>query len=123
MQQALQHLRAPRYCSITHQPMFEGWVVQDGVWYIKNEADAKKHAVEAGYNDLQEAYDNEYMYYTEWHDIPSDWWDDMPVGAIVGSLIDEMQALVDTIRTTKYMTEVASPYQAILNEYRKFIEQ
>ena len=103
--------------------MFEGWVVQDGVWYIKNEADARKHAVDAGYNDLQEAYDNEYMYYTEWHDIPSDWWDDMPVGAIVGSLIDEMQALVDTIRTTKYMTEVSAPYQAILDEYRIFIEQ
>lgn len=122
MQQALQHLRAPRYCSITHQPMFEGWITEDDL-YIKNEEDAIEHAKRVGYQSLQEAYDDDHMYWTSWEDEPEDYWDDIPQSAIVGSLIDEMQALVDTIRTTKYMTEVAAPYQTILDEYRKFIKQ
>jgi len=123
MQQALQHLRAPRYCSITHRPMFDGWVVCDGVSYIKSEIHAREEAVKAGYKDLEEAYNDDYMYYTDWNDVPVDEWDDIPEEAVVGSLIAEMQALVDTIRKTKYMTEVASPYQSILDEYRKYIKQ
>ena len=122
MQQALQHLRAPRYCSITHQPMFDGWVTTNYI-YIKTEGDAIQYAKERGYANLQEAFDDDYMYYTDWNDVPVDEWDDIPEEAVVGSLIAEMQALVDTIRTTKYMTEVASPYQSILDEYRKYIKQ
>ena len=122
MQQALQHLRAPRYCSITFQPMFEGWLTID-FDYIKDEKDAKSHAIEKGFASLEDAFEQGYMWWTDWHDSPVDEWDDMPEEAVVGSLIAEMQSLVDTIRTTKYMTEVSAPYQAILDEYRKYIKQ
>jgi len=102
--------------------MFDGWVTTNYI-YIKTEGDAIQYAKERGYANLQEAFDDDYMYYTDWNDVPVDEWDDIPEEAVVGSLIAEMQALVDTIRTTKYMTEVASPYQSILDEYRKYIKQ
>jgi len=118
----LAHLLAPRYCSITRQPMFAGWCVLDGDMFIKDERDAIKHVQDVGYYDLEDAYEDEYIYYTEWQDIPLDEWDGLPYATVILNLIDEMQGLVDTIRTTKYMTEVAAPYQTILNAHRVYVE-
>ena len=70
--------RAPRYCSITNEPMFEGWCVDDGGLYIKHEADAINHAIEAGYDSLMEAYADSYMYWTDWRDEDEDEWHDPP---------------------------------------------
>ena len=102
--------------------MFEGWLTID-CEYFKSDVHAKQHAIDKGYKSLEEAFEDEYMWWTDWHDVPVDDWDELPTEAVVGSLIAEMQALVDTIRTTKYMTEVSAPYQSILDEYRKYIKQ
>ena len=69
---------APRHCSVTREPMFEGWCVQDGESYIKYASDALECAKAAGYADLEEAYEDEFMYYTDWVDIPEDEWDEPP---------------------------------------------
>ena len=74
----MQNIKAPRYCSITNQPMFEGWCVQDGESYIKHEHNAIKCAKAAGYADLEEAHEDDFMYYTDWVDIPDDEWDEPP---------------------------------------------
>ena len=70
--------KAPRYCSITLEPMFEGFCVCDGAMYIKLEKDATAHVIQAGYKDLDDAYEDEYIYFTDWHDIPLEEWDDAP---------------------------------------------
>lgn len=57
-----------RQCSATGEGMNEGWIVNDGEYYFKYEEDALAHAKEMGYADLDEAYDNEEFYYTEWED-------------------------------------------------------
>ena len=64
----------PRYCDITHEGMWEGWCVADGAMYIKHMNDANAHAVDAGYANLEEAYEDDYMYYTDWFEIPKDEW-------------------------------------------------
>ena len=73
-----QSIKAPRYCSVTEEPMFEGWCVQDGEYYFKYAPDALQCAKDAGYADLEEAYEDGFMYYTDWVDIPDDEWDEPP---------------------------------------------
>lgn len=46
--------------------MWAGWCVNDGDMYIAHEFDAVIHAMQAGYASLQDAFDDDYMYYTEW---------------------------------------------------------
>lgn len=57
-----------RRCSVTGEGMNEGWVVNDGDYYFKNEEDALAHAISMGYEDLDEAYEGDAIYYTEWED-------------------------------------------------------
>jgi len=53
-------------CSITKQGFNEGFIICDGVMYIKELEDLKKHLAEqTEYKSLQEAFDDEYYYYTE----------------------------------------------------------
>jgi hypothetical protein len=66
----------PRYCDVTHEGMWEGWCVADGAMYIKYEEDANEHARSEGYEDIEEAFHEDYMYWTEWHEIPKDEWDE-----------------------------------------------
>lgn len=68
----------PRYCDVTHEGMWEGWCVNDGESYIKHEADALKCATDAGYKDIEQAYEDEFMYWTDWREIPRDEWDEPP---------------------------------------------
>lgn len=70
--------RAPRYCSVTSEPMFEGWCIGDGDAYIKYESDALKAVEEAGFSNLEEAYNDGFIYWTEWHDIEVEDWDEEP---------------------------------------------
>ena len=70
--------KAPRYCSITNEPMFEGWCVNDGDMYIKQKPDAIKHAIEAGYEGLGAAFEDDYMYWTDWVDEPEEEWHSPP---------------------------------------------
>jgi hypothetical protein len=57
-----------RQCDKTKEGMNEGWVVGDGEAYYKYESDILARCKEAGYADLNEAYDDEFMYWTEWED-------------------------------------------------------
>ncbi len=74
----------PRYCDVTHEGMWEGWCINDGESYIKHEADALKCATDAGYKDIEQAYEDEFMYWTDWHEIPKDEWDQPPTNLICG---------------------------------------
>ena len=57
-----------RQCSVTGEPMNEGWCFGDGCDYAKYETDAIKLAKDYGYDSLEEAYDDECCYWTEWED-------------------------------------------------------
>lgn len=95
--------------------MFEGWCVQDGEAYIKYESDALKCAKDAGYDDLEEAYEDDFIYYTDWVDIPEDEWHEVPAEAVINSLVDGAQILLFYIEDEK----VKNRYQAILNKYKQ----
>ena len=70
---------APRYCSITNEPMWEGWYFEGiGFFYVKYEKDALRICQNYDYATLDEAYEDEFMYWTDWHDIPKDEWDEAP---------------------------------------------
>ncbi len=67
---------APRYCSITNEPMWEGWYFEGiGFFYAKYEKDALRICQEHDYATLDEAFEDEFMYWTDWHDTPKDEWD------------------------------------------------
>ncbi len=67
---------APRYCSITNEPMWEGWYFEGiGFFYVKYEKDALRICQNYDYATLDEAFEDEFMYWTDWHDIPKDEWD------------------------------------------------
>lgn len=110
------HLRAPRYCSLTHQPMFEGWCIADGAMYIKHMNDANAHAVGAGYANLEEAYEDDYMYFTDWFDIPEDEWDDVPAEAVINSLVADAFGLLNSSVLTE---DAKRMYVTMLNEYKQ----
>lgn len=110
------HLRAPRYCSITHQPMFEGWCIADGAMYIKDMDDANAHAVDAGYANLEEAYDDDYMYFTDWLDIPEDEWDDVPAETVINSLVADAFGLLNSSVLTE---DAKHMYTKLFNEYKQ----
>lgn len=48
--------------------MNEGYVAYNGEYYIKYEIDAEGWAMKRGYKDLQEAYDDDAIYYTAWEE-------------------------------------------------------
>lgn len=54
--------------------MHQGWCINDGDMYIKHKLDAVMHAMKAGYASLQDAFDDEYMYWTDWSDEPEEYW-------------------------------------------------
>lgn len=55
-----------RNCSITGEGMNQGWVGDDGCFYFKYEKDAHKWCVSRGYRDIDDAYADDVIYYTEW---------------------------------------------------------
>lgn len=72
-------------CSITGEGMNEGWVAYDGEMYFANEEDALDWCIENGYEDIQEAYDDEVIYWTDWYnDDEEDWmYVQLPTGEVV----------------------------------------
>ena len=54
-----------RICSATNEVMSEGWVAGDGDAYFKYEKDALLYAQLKGYANLSEAYEDEFMYWTQ----------------------------------------------------------
>jgi len=58
-----------RKCDITGEGMNEGYCIQDGMMYIKGHHDMLQHITdETDFETIEEAYDEEYYYYTEWKD-------------------------------------------------------
>ena len=60
--------RYARTCSVTGEGMNEGWCFNDGQDYAKYEEGAIKIAKEYGYDSIDDAYDDEAVYWTQWED-------------------------------------------------------
>jgi len=58
-----------RVCDVTSEGMNEGFCIEDGHMYIKNKSDMINHIKSVGYKTLDEAYNDEYYYYTEWYEV------------------------------------------------------
>jgi hypothetical protein len=57
-----------RKCSVTGEGMNEGWCFGDGQDYAKYEHDAWSLASEYGYDSIDDAFDDDAVYWTEWQD-------------------------------------------------------
>ena len=57
-----------RTCDITGEGMNEGWVANDGEMYFKYESDALQYCIDQGYRDIDDAYADDVIYWTEWED-------------------------------------------------------
>ncbi len=58
-----------RQCDVTGEGMNEGFCIGDGAMYIKREKDMSEHITnDTDYASLEEAYEDDYYYYTEWED-------------------------------------------------------
>lgn len=55
-----------RKCSKTGKGMNEGFCFFDGETYLKDEYDAILYAKELGYDSLDDAYNNDIYYWTDW---------------------------------------------------------
>ena len=55
-----------RKCDVTGEGMNEGYCINDGEMYIKNKSEMLKHIESVGYKTLDEAFNDEYYYWTEW---------------------------------------------------------
>ncbi len=55
-----------RRCDVSGEGMNEGYLIGEGLMYIKYDSDMVKHIEESGYDSLDEAYMDDYYYYTEW---------------------------------------------------------
>lgn len=55
-----------RVCSVTGEGMNDGWVVEEELKYFKYEADALAYAIKLGYTNIEDAFDHDVMYYTDW---------------------------------------------------------
>ena len=61
-----------RSCSITGEGMNEGWVGNDGEVYFKYGHDALQWCIDRGYRDIDDAYADGIIYWTDW----TEWEDD-----------------------------------------------
>lgn len=57
-----------RKCTATGELMNEGWYAEGTMSYFKYETDAVKYCKELGYNSLDEAYEADEIYWTEWEE-------------------------------------------------------
>ncbi len=54
--------------------MDAGYVFNDGEWYTESAQDALKYAISIGYESLDDAYEDESYYYTEWDVEDESYW-------------------------------------------------
>ena len=60
-------IKYARKCDITSEGMNEGFCILDGLMYIKYEKDMLQHILdETDYDTIEEAYEDDYFYWTEW---------------------------------------------------------
>ena len=64
-----------RKCDITNEGMNEGYCILDGLMYIKYDMDMLQHITdETDYDTIEDAYEDDYYYHTEWEEIEDDSW-------------------------------------------------
>jgi hypothetical protein len=63
-----------RKCDATGRGMNTGWVFRDGEYYASTEESALAYAKRLGCESIEEAYNDELCYYTEWEEIDEDEW-------------------------------------------------
>jgi hypothetical protein len=56
-------------CNITGEGMNEGWVSENMWFFCKHESDAEKWAKDEGYASLEDAIDDEAIWWTEWDEL------------------------------------------------------
>jgi|13_taG_2_1085334.scaffolds.fasta_scaffold02709_16 hypothetical protein len=62
-------IKYARKCDITGKGMNEGYCIQDGLMYVKNDFDMLQHIVdETDYDSIEDAYEDDYYYFTDWFD-------------------------------------------------------
>lgn len=66
--------RFPRVCSITGEGMWEGYCFRNGEEYAIDKESAMIIVKRDGYESLDESYEDENHYYTEWEDLDEDGW-------------------------------------------------
>ena len=62
-----------RKCDVTGVGMNKGWLFNDE-YYVANESDALEYCIKNGYSSIEEAYEDDFGYYTEW--TVEDAWDE-----------------------------------------------
>jgi len=86
-----------RKCDVTGRGMNEGYCIMDGGMYIQSEVDMLKHLEEhTAYESLQEAFEDEYCYWTEWSDLDEDEWY-LADGTLVN--VEQIEAYIDHYMT------------------------
>lgn len=65
-----------RRCDITGRGMNEGYVFGDGEMYASDKESALVIAKRYGYDSLEEAYEDDAYYYTEWEELDDDFFYD-----------------------------------------------
>jgi hypothetical protein len=55
-----------RKCSVTGEGMNEGWYADGCGMYFANESDALHWCIDNGYRDIDDAYADDAIYWTEW---------------------------------------------------------
>lgn len=64
-----------RLCEVKKSGMNSGFVFYDGLFECEDEDDALAYAQAEGYDTLQDAYDDEIYYYTEWDEVDDTWYE------------------------------------------------
>jgi hypothetical protein len=66
----------PQLCDVKKVGIYTGYVFYDGLFTCEDEEDALNYAKNDGYASLDEAYDDEAYYYTEWEEIDGVWFEE-----------------------------------------------
>jgi hypothetical protein len=93
--------------------MNEGWYAEGSMSYFKHEADAVKYCEELGYNSLDEAYEADEIYWTEWeedHEYAVD-----EKGSVT-EISDELRVWTYFNGTEKQVDEFVGEWEALLGK-------
>lgn len=68
--------RFPRLCDVKKTGMHTGYVFFDGMFVCEDQEDALSYAQKEGYLNLDQAYDDDAYYYTEWDECDDEWYEE-----------------------------------------------
>ena len=102
-----------RQCSATGEGMDEGWYSEGDCLYFKYKEDALKYVATLGYNSIDDAYDDELIYYTSWND-----YDDYEYVEIDGKIYE--MAKLDSL--TQHIVREAIRTEFILRDINFYLD-